>query len=296
MNKYHRVLGVSEEATRAELKSAFRRLAHRYHPDISSEENAKEKFIEVVDAYRALTAEENIKNFSTFKKASGKRRVFTTPPPEEKFKPETADEVSADSSTNTSAESACDIDVYVSVEELYWGVDVKVNPSTACIGRRSQKGWRHRGLLNVKIPRGTRNGARLRITSDKSGGEAGELYLTIKLKPHTQYEIDGENLYVDMPLSVWEAEQGAVIDVITPGGRVDVDVPAGIASGQSVRIPRHGLPISRWEQGDLFAVARLVNINNRTGKLHKWPNIPHANSSRWRTVGNRHGSNVDVRV
>lgn len=149
-NRYHRVLGVSDDASPAQLKAAFRRLAHRYHPDISAEENATEKFTEVVEAYRALTAEKNANTGGIFKKANKQK----------------SNHANEDKSSRPSKGKDCRIDAYLSVEELYWGVELKVNPSSLCLGRRSKKDGRHPSLLRVKIPRGTRHGARLRLRGE----------------------------------------------------------------------------------------------------------------------------------
>lgn len=285
-DRYYRILGVSSGASAAELKAAFRRLAHRYHPDISSEANAKEKFIEVVEAYRALTSGYkwepplHTKSDDHFYKESNTHHASKTP----------------------KNGQDCNMEVPLSIEELYWGIEIKVDPLNGCHGRRSEKGWRNSSLLKVKVKRGTRNGARLRLRGKgepgTDGGANGDLVLTIKIKPHDRYDVSGDNIYVDMPLSRWEAKEGAIIDLITPGGRIEVDVPAGIASGQSIRIPQRGLSRSsgKSDMGDMFAVARLVDVDTRTAASHKWPHISHNGAVRWQTVGKTHGSNIDVRV
>lgn len=289
-SEYHRLLGVADDASPADLKAAFRKLAHRYHPDVSTEEGATEKFIAIVKAYRALTGAVH----------SNKSRQAADRSSEQSAPDTTAASGKESARSPSTKGKDCHIDVHVSIEELYWGVELKINPSSLCLGRRSKKGWKNSGLLNVKVRRGTRNGERLRLRgqgeSGQSGGEAGDIYLTIQLKPHPRYEVSGDDLYVDMPVSRWEAREGAVIDVITPGGRVEVDVPPGIGSGQSVRIPNRGLPRSAAEHGDLFAVARLVNVEARAQKLRKWPCVPHADALRWRPVGGRHGNTIDVRI
>ena len=267
---HYRVLGIAPNATPAEVKAAFRKLAHRYHPDISSDPNATEKFIAVVAAYRALTSEATIESAQTFKKTTGKRSAKVTPagagaaPSGEKAsETHSVDRGKTDTTRKRTNENFtggkkaardkeqskapvkgkdCHIDAHVSIEELYWGAELKVNPSSACLGRRSQSGWKNSALLKVKIPRGTRSGTRVRVRgkgmAGENGGAPGDIYLTVLLKPHERYEVDGDNVYVDMPLTRWEAQQGVVVDVVTPGGRIEVNVPAHIGSGQSVMIPR----------------------------------------------------------
>ncbi len=283
---HHAILGVPESATAAEVKAAFRKLAHRYHPDVSTAPDAKEKFIEIVAAYRALS--------------QGNRQPNT----------HNADDNQASASTDCTASSggtkgeaagACEISAYVSIEELYWGTELKINPSSECLGRRSQKGWRNSHLLKVKVPRGTHSGERLRVKlksssagDDANTDDANTIVITVKLKRHDRYEVNGDDIYVDMPLSRWEAQQGAVVDLVTPGGRIEVQVPAGITSGQAVRIHNRGLPQSFMQHGDLFAVARLVNTTARTHHLRKWPHVAHPDALRWQTIGGRHGNVIDV--
>ncbi|MDB6060932.1 MAG: curved DNA-binding protein [Verrucomicrobiaceae bacterium] len=322
---YHRILGVSADATPAALKAAFRKLAHRYHPDISTEKNATERFIEIVEAYRALTATPTPTTESVFKKTSSNRgTVFTEPSgfvkpaestafsghnvkpsngwSEQKSEQRKSHEKTADTQPESGPVKGkdCHIETHLSVEELYWGVQLKINPAAQCPGRRTKKEVNATKLLNLKIHRGTRPGTRLCLRGKgepgKNGGSHGDIYLTLKLKPHERYEVQGDHLYIDMPMTRWEAQQGAFIDLVTPGGRIEVDVPAGISSGQTVRIPRRGLPKGDDEYGDVVAVARLVDISARTEHMHKWPHVSHPETKRWRPVEGTRGNTIDVRI
>jgi curved DNA-binding protein len=302
-NRYHQLLGVSEHASLDDIKKAFRRLARRYHPDVSSELDAKEKFIQVVEAYRVLSSAAKIDTSSSTAESpaskSATAKPSATPSGAENNSTKPNDHHDAESKDSACGKD-CHLNVPLSIEELYWGTEVKIDPTTACLGRRSKKGWRNSSLLKISIQRGTQHGARLRLAGKGeagcNGGAAGDVILTITLKPHERYEVSGDNLYVDMPLSVLEAKAGTITDVMTPGGRVEVAVPAGISSGQSVRIPQRGLPHSASEAGDLFAVARLINLEKRTSNLNKWPHVSHAASTRWQTVGNTRGKRIDIHV
>jgi curved DNA-binding protein len=113
--------------------------------------------------------------------------------------------------------------------------------------------------LNVRVPKGATDGQRLRLAgkggSGINGGPAGDLYLTLNLLPHRIYRVDGHDLHLDLPLAPWEAALGASIEVPTPGGPVQMKIPAGIAAGQKLRLTGRGLPRPK-ASGDLFVRQR----------------------------------------
>lgn len=306
---YHQILGVPQDANMASIKLAYRRLARRYHPDVSSEPDASERFAAITEAYRALHAEQILKeNRHKVQNAPNRMHKNTEHSPSGST---TTDNTTDNTGNRTGAASDspdrpsvskegnltdCELTAHLSIEELYWGVELKIDPSTQCPGRR-RRDHKTSKLLRVKLRRGTRSGQRLRIKEPdaRSENQHGAIYLTVHLKPHERYDIVDNNLYVDLPLSSWEAQNGAIVDLITPGGRVDVGVPPGISSGQSIRIPRRGLPRSDTEYGDLFAVARIVSLDERTRKLRQWPHTAHRDIRHWRPVGGyKAGAGIDV--
>ena len=116
--------------------------------------------------------------------------------------------------------------------------------------------------VKVRVPKGAADGQRLRLSGmggrGFAGGPAGDLYLTIGLLPHRLYRADGHDLYLDLPMAPWEAALGATIGVPTPGGKVQLKVPAGTASGNKLRLSGRGLPRPKGNSGDFYAVARIV--------------------------------------
>jgi curved DNA-binding protein len=294
----HQILGIASDADLTAIKLAFRRLAHRYHPDISSEPDAGEKFAEITAAYRLLQAEEILKanrhkvqKSSTQSGGPAKTQFNSKPLAAAQASKSQAHKNTKPANDAKVSEKDCELTAHLSIEEFYWGAELKLNPSAQCPGRRTRPSTPPR-LLNVKIRRGMKPGQRLRI---KDPDRSGSIYLTVELKPHDRYDVVDNDLYVDLPLSSWEAKSGAVVDVVTPGGRLEVDVPAGISSGQMIRVPQRGLPQSASEYGDLFAVARVVNLDERTRKMQRWPHVPHRDVRHWAPVGGyRAGNSVDV--
>jgi curved DNA-binding protein len=322
---HYQTLGIAPDADLAAIKLAYRRLARRFHPDISTEPKASEKFAEITEAYRALQAQEILRaNRHKVQKSQTSPQLKEQPskkePPQKPQSAEKSEGGQAESrkqnqtthtddarSTETAADQQaeaktkskskdCELTAYLSIEEFYWGADLKIDPSSQCPGRRARN-RQPRQLLRLKINRGMQPGQRLRIRDPEqhSSSEDGSLYVTIKLKPHERYDVVDNHLYVDLPLSTWEAQSGAIVDVATPGGRIEVDVPAGISSGQTIRVPRRGLPKSASEAGDLLAVARIVSVDERTRKMQRWPHVPHKEVKHWRAVGGyKAGNSVDV--
>ena len=114
--------------------------------------------------------------------------------------------------------------------------------------------------LNVKIPKGVRKGQQIRLSGQGAPGtgrgEAGDLFLDIDFNPHPLYRVDGKDVYLELPLTPWEAALGATINIPTPDGRVDLRIPAGTANGKRLRLKQRGIPAR--PAGDLYVVARLT--------------------------------------
>ncbi len=114
--------------------------------------------------------------------------------------------------------------------------------------------------LNVKIPRGIQAGQHIRLAGqgETLPGEtkAGDLFLEVSFAPHKLYRPEGRDLYLDLPVAPWEAALGASVPVPTPGGTVELKIPAGSKAGAKLRLRGRGLPAK--EPGDLYAVLQVV--------------------------------------
>ncbi len=122
--------------------------------------------------------------------------------------------------------------------------------------------------LNVRIPKGIRQGQQIRLAGQGGAGmgsaEAGDLYLEVEFQPHSRYSVDGGDIYFDVPVAPWEAALGAKVEVKTPGGSVDLKIPAGSQAGKKLRLKGRGLPGK--SPGDLYVVLKIVNPPANTEK------------------------------
>jgi curved DNA-binding protein len=123
--------------------------------------------------------------------------------------------------------------------------------------------------FDVTIPRGVRDGQRIRLARQGSvgvgGGPSGDLFLRVRLKPHPRFRVDGRNLYVDLPVTPWEAALGAEVPVTTLSGSARVRVPAGSSSGRRLRLRGEGLPNANGPAGNLYAVL-AIHVPKRLSK------------------------------
>jgi len=272
---YYKILGVERGAADEEIKKAYRKLARKYHPDVSKEANAKEKFQEVAEAYETLKDKEKRAGYDSL--GSHRPGQDFRPPPDwfDRF------------GRGASAQDLGGIDladlfesfgrrghgrnipipgedyevaVHLTLEEAWRGTERKLR-----IGERS---------LQARIPRGATDGQRLRLAGKGSpganGGPPGDLYLRIVLDPHPLYRASGHDLDIDVPLAPWEAALGADVDIPTLEGRVSMKVPAGSNTGQKLRLADKGLPKPGGGAGDLYAVLRIVvpaSLTEREKKL-----------------------------
>ena len=275
---YYATLGVERGATQEEIKRAYRRLAQKYHPDVSKEPEAEERFKQIAEAYATLKDPEKRSAYDAL--GTRPQGEEFRPPPEwtrehggnQQFSFDDVD--FADLFTrfgarggNPYGEHAAmpgqdfEVPVEISIDDAFRGTTLELQLS---MPEHDASGRLHRVPHNVKarIPPGAVDGQRLRLPGKGSkglnGGRQGDLYLDITLKPHRLYRATGHDLFVDLPLAPWEAALGAAVEVPTPAGAVSLKVPAGTSSGQKLRLSGRGLPKPRGGAGDLYAVAQIV--------------------------------------
>jgi curved DNA-binding protein len=131
--------------------------------------------------------------------------------------------------------------------------------------------------VRVRIPKGATEGQRLRVPGKggrgSNGGPDGDLYIDIRLRPHSLYRVDGHDLYLEVPLTPWEAALGANVQIPTPAGKVSLRVPEGARAAQRLRVRGRGLPKPKSdEHGDLYAVLQIVSptvLSEREKQLYR---------------------------
>ena len=276
---YYASLGLERGASEADIKKAYRKLAHKYHPDVSKESGAEARFKEVAEAYQTLKDPEKRAAYDRLgKHAPGEE--FRPPPDwgqqyagrEESFEgvdlADLFEELAARHAGGASQRAGgpirgedYELRTGISVEQAFEGALLELNlsmPEYDAAGRLQ----RVPKTVKVRVPKGAADGQRLRLSGmggrGFAGGPAGDLYLTIELLPHHLYRADGHDLYLDLPMAPWEAALGATVEVPTPGGKVQLKIPAGTASGNKLRLSGRGLPRPKGGGGDIYAVARIV--------------------------------------
>jgi curved DNA-binding protein len=284
---YYQTLGVPRDATQEDIKKAYRRLARKYHPDVSKEAHAETHFKEVGEAYEVLKDPEKRSAYDQFGNQWKAGQDFRPPPNWDKgfeFRGggfTNAGDFSdffeslfgrSDPWRGTQRESGFsmrgedhDTKIAVSLEESYRGATRTITLRSPKIDGSGQVTTSTRNL-NVRIPKGVIEGQRIRLSGQGSPGRgrgtSGDLYLEIIFEPHHLYRADGRDIYLDLPVTPWEAGLGGRITVPTLGGKVDLKIPSGAQSGQKLRLRGKGLPGK--PSGDLYVVLKIVTPKPKT--------------------------------
>jgi len=291
---YYESLGVKRGASDAELKKAFRKLAREFHPDVAKDKKrAEEKFKEINEAYEVLSDPVKRKKYDELG-ANWKSGADFRPPPGwngpsggQTFRGQGAGGQEFEfggtgfsdffeqffgsrmrgggfrspggfAEEEELAERGRDIegDIMVTLEEAMHGSVRSVNVRRP-VGRSVKT-----ETYQVRIPPGVTEGQKLRVAgrgeAGSSGGEAGDLYLRVRLAKHPDFEVEDHNLIYEAELAPWEAVLGAEISVPTLDGRVNIKIPAGTQSGQKLRVRGRGLPARSGPRGDLMVITQIA--------------------------------------
>src|ERR1700674_5834167 len=258
---YYSTLGLERNAKAEDIKKTYRKLARKYHPDVSKEPDAEEKFKEVSEAYETLS---NPEKRAAYDQLGSHRPGQDFQPPPNWQKEFSAGQFSFDDidlsdlfaqfgGGRQRAGRAPDgkismpgqdfeVQVHITLENAYHGTEIELD---LAIPEYDENGFLHRVPHKVKarIPKGATDGQRLRLPGKGGKGLNGGR--------------DGD-LYLDLPLAPWEAVLGTTVEVPTPAGAVRLKVPAGTQAGQKLRLPKRGLPKPRSGEGDLYAIVQIT--------------------------------------
>src|ERR1700722_12166738 len=250
---YYEVLGVARGADADAVKRAYRKLARKYHPDVSKEKNAESKFKEVQEAYEVLRDTEKRAAYDQLGRDYRPGQQFRPPPDwSQRF-------------GHSGGQRFSDVNGFSDFFSSLFGGAAGAPPPEADAGylditvEEAFAGTKRRVMLNeggraravdVQIPAGVSEGQSLRIAG--SGGGAS-LIFRIRLRPHALYALQGKDVQIELPLAPWEAALGAKVAVPTLGGTVELTVPAGAQSGQKLRLRGRGFP-----GGDHLVVIKIV--------------------------------------
>jgi curved DNA-binding protein len=284
---YYKVMGVARDATEAQIKQAYRKLARKYHPDVSKEPDAEARFKEVGEAYEVLRSPE---------KRAAYDRLGSGPRPGEDFRPppdwgsgfefsgagQGAGAGSADYSDffealfgraaggrtggrgrhgfdaghgeDHHAKVLLDLDATLTGGARSFTLRV---PEIDAEGRLVAK----ERVLNVQVPKGILPGQTIRLAGQGAQahgeGKPGDLYIEVEFQPHPLYRIDGRDLYLELPVTPWEAALGATVKTPTPTGtQVELKIPPESHAGSKLRLRGRGIPSS--PPGDFYVVLNIA--------------------------------------
>jgi curved DNA-binding protein len=262
---YYKTLGVSREATIDEIKKAYRKLARKYHPDVSKEPDAEARMREVNEAYAVLSDAEKRAAYDQLGRGFRPGEEFRPPPGWD-----AGFEFSGPGFSGAEAADFSDFfselfgrmrgapggafrmrgedhhaKILLDVEDAYAGAVRQIALRVPKIDAQGRVTLETR-TLSVKVPKGIHAGQIIRLAGQGAPGmgqaKAGDLLLEVHFRPHARYRVDGRDLHVALPVAPWEAALGAVVPVDVPDGRLQVRIPAGAQSGRVLRVRGRGIP------------------------------------------------------
>jgi curved DNA-binding protein len=278
---YYAILGVKKDAGADEIKSAYRRLARKYHPDVSKEKDAEEKFKEMGEAYETLKDPEKRAAYDQLGSHAAGQEF--RPPPDwgQQYAqgPTSFDDIdlsdlfaafgqrqgpgaSRDRGGPPPPMRGQDYEAGVSVSfgQAFGGTEIQLQMNGLEWDDQGN-GRRVPHTISVRIPRGVTNGEKLRVPGKGGAGfrgaPAGDLYLEIEVSDHPVFRVSGHDLYMDLPLTPWEAVLGTEVSLPTPAGTVALKVPAGTRAGQKLRLGGRGMQRGSGAAGHLYAMVRI---------------------------------------
>jgi curved DNA-binding protein len=281
---YYKIIGVDKDASQDEIKRAYRKLARKYHPDVSKETDAEIRFKELGEAYEALKDPEKRAAYDQLG-ANWKAGQDFNPPPDwdagfefngggytggndsdysdffeslfgRGFGSAQANRQQGGYATRGEDHHA---KVLIDLEDAYQGATRGITLQSPELDSSGHVTTKQR-TLNVKIPKGVKQGQRIRLSGQGSPGmgsaPAGDLYLEIEFKKHHLYRADGHDVYFDLPITPWEAALGASVKVPTPDGQVDLKISKGTTTGSKLRLKGRGIPGK--PPGDLYVIPQIT--------------------------------------
>jgi curved DNA-binding protein len=283
---YYQIMGLARDASQDDIKRAYRKLARKYHPDVSKEADAEARFKELGEAYEVLKDPEKRAAYDRLGSNWRAGQDFRPPPDWDQgfefsgrgfsgagggqfsdffetlfggsFGPGAGFGQAGGAHFHARGEDS-HARIAIDLEDAYHGASRSIKLSHSVLGGDGRPHLAERSL-DVKIPKGVRQGSRIRLAGQggagRGRGPAGDLYLEIEFRPHPLYRVEGRDVYLDLPLAPWEAALGASVPAPTPGGQVSLKIPAGSSAGRKLRLAGRGIP--GQPPGDFYAVLQIA--------------------------------------
>ena len=279
---YYQVMGLARDATQDEIKRVYRKLARKYHPDVSKEPNAEARFKEVGEAYEVLKDAEKRTAYDQLGANMKAGQDFRPPPNwnagfefsgggftgadttdysdffETLFGQQHGGARARRSAFQAQGENR-HAKILIDLEDTFNGATRAITLRAPEVGAQGRATTKER-MLNVTIPKGIRAGQHIRLSGQGSpgigAGKSGDLFLEVEFRPHSLYRVESRDVYLDLPLAPWEAALGATVKVPTLSGTVDLKIPPGSVAGSKLRLKGRGIPGD--PTGDFYVMLQIV--------------------------------------
>jgi curved DNA-binding protein len=275
---YYKVMGVARDATEAQIKQAYRKLARKYHPDVSKEKDAEARFKELGEAYEVLKSPEKRAAYDQLGQGPRAGEDFRPPPDwgsgfefsgpgaggananySDFFESLFGGAGNAPRGFNPGRGEDHHAKVMLDLEATLQGGSRTLTLRVPEIDAQGRLAAKER-VLNVQVPKGILPGQTIRLAGQGARpageGTAGDLFIEVEFQPHPLYRVDGRDLYLDLPVAPWEAALGATVKSPTPNGVVDLKIPPGSHAGTKLRLRARGVPAT--PPGDFYVLLQIA--------------------------------------
>ena len=276
---YYQILGVNKSATADDIKKAYRKLARKYHPDVSKEADAEKKMKEVNEANEVLSDPEKRAAYDQVGQGYRSGQEFQPPP-----NWNSGFEFSGNGFSERDMQGHSDFfanlfgrarrgrtesnyqvrgedrhaEIVIDLADSYRGTS-KTLTLRVPAADRGQTAMKEK-TVNIQVPKGVKAGQHIRLSGQGSagsgGGAAGDLYLEVRFKPDARFRIEERDVYETVPVTPWEAALGGSIEIPTPSGSVQVKIPANSQNGRKLRLKGRGIPGD--PAGDLYLLLEIA--------------------------------------
>lgn len=279
---YYKILGVTKDATLSQIKKEYRKRARKYHPDVNKDASAEQKFKDLAEAYEVLKDPIKRKKFDQYGadwKDGPKRQQYQQQSQQgfnqrgggfdfggqgeysDFFESFFGGQGRSRGRSTPQKRKGEDVNATISIllKEAYTGISKRISFT---VSELSPEGYATNKTksLDVKIPKGIKDGQKIRLAGQGSpgvnNGPSGDMYLKVTIQKDALFETDGTDVYLNLPIAVWEAALGAEIKVPTPTSTLKLKIPADSIQGKKLRLKGKGIPSK--VPGDLYVVLNIV--------------------------------------